>query len=58
MVRNLEISDTGAGQALTGANAERTNDKRFNCVATECMMWRWVNEFQKFGFCGLAGTPV
>ncbi len=64
MVRNLEMSDTGAGQAMAGVNAEIRNDQRFNCIADGCMMWHWENPNMDIpspdrrGFCGLAGKPV
>lgn len=28
------------------------------CIASECMAWRWVTpNIETFGYCGLAGKP-
>ncbi len=33
--------------------------KRFACVASSCMAWRWINPDSEApdGYCGLAGRP-
>lgn len=40
-------------------------DATCNCIASECMAWRWVKEFEPYvgdrpstqGYCGKAGKP-
>lgn len=27
------------------------------CIASECMMWRWITGDKIEGYCGLAGLP-
>jgi len=28
-----------------------------NCIASDCMMWRWHPDYRQDGYCGLAGVP-
>jgi hypothetical protein len=37
-------------------------DERVNCIASNCMMWRWIDENERGlteddGYCGLGGQP-
>jgi hypothetical protein len=27
------------------------------CLGSGCMMWRWLDEDDRIGYCGLAGQP-
>lgn len=34
-----------------------TYEKRCTCIADYCMAWRWADESEQDGFCGLGGMP-
>jgi hypothetical protein len=66
MIRNAMISDMGPGQALTAVNQDAAfSDPLWNkCMASSCMMWRWIMDYDGAGmsawptdkgFCGLSG---
>jgi hypothetical protein len=52
-----EIPSFGDAFALTSYNRGQKNN--LNCLASECMMWRWcydsMGETPIKGYCGLAG---
>jgi hypothetical protein len=31
------------------------NPSNCRCIASECAMWRWLDDWQENGYCGLAG---
>jgi hypothetical protein len=52
---------TRVGEQASGA-AENRPDGSFNCIASNCMAWRWeagslVASVSRPGYCGLAGYP-
>ena len=45
-----------------GGNDVMLNPTNCQCIASDCMMWRWVAEdnardVSYWGYCGLAGRP-
>lgn len=58
MVRHPYFNYSGAQQ--TAVTNDRMNGNS-NCIASECMMWRWKDRPQdmgKTGHCGLAATNL
>jgi hypothetical protein len=60
----VRIRIGGIGSAAINSETEH---HPYNCAASECMMWRWVNRTRVDlsdkkqnlrGFCGLAGKPL
>jgi hypothetical protein len=54
------IRDCGTYQGMiySGVNSSEGNPAGYNCIASDCMMWRWrewVDDLPIEGNCGLGG---
>ena len=51
--------DKPAGTGITTFNRSDSGhaDKNCMCLGSDCMAWRWHDERNKTGFCGVARRP-
>lgn len=54
MVRSSSFSNNApyAESAVNRNDAGKTDEQRFSCIASDCMLWEW-DGYEKKGHCGL-----